>query len=87
MGQAAKVEQRRPGVPGTLVKAVKRWKWSRRSGKPAREEQVYDRSAPDKTVKRDLVGEQEPDDSWTVVHDEHDEYPAKRRPRIEGEES
>jgi hypothetical protein len=50
------------------------------TGNRARESQTYDRSHPDKTVKRHVVDEEQADGTWVNVHDETVEYPAKRRP-------
>lgn len=72
--------QRRPGFSGWLVKMTDRVKRSRR-GLLARETQVYDRSAPDRTVKIHRVEERQPDGSWKTVHDEQVGWPAKRRPK------
>lgn len=51
-----------------------------KTGNLAEEALSIDRSDPSKTVKRHVVREQQPDGSWTVEHDETEEYPAKRRP-------
>lgn len=71
---------RRPGFPRAFVRFVERTKVSR-LGKLARESLRFDRSDRKKTVKTHHVEEQQPDGSWNVVHDEREEYPAKRRPQ------
>jgi hypothetical protein len=69
----------RPGFPGPLVNFVERTKLSR-FGKLVRESLRFNRTDAYKTVKTHHVEERQPDSSWKVVHDEQDEYPAKRRP-------
>ena len=59
---------------------VERTKLSR-LGKLARESLRYDRTDPTRTTKTHRVEEQQPDGSWTVEHDEREEYPAKRKRR------
>ncbi len=72
------LEQRQKGWPGFLRRIIDRWKLSRQ-GKEAREVLAIDRSDFDKTVKRHLVEEFE-NGEWKIVHDEYEEFPAKRRP-------
>jgi hypothetical protein len=72
------LEQRRPGWPGLVRSLVSRYKRSR-SGREAREVLDIDRSDMQKTVKRHHVEEFQ-DGEWNVVHDEHVESQAKRRP-------
>lgn len=74
--------QKRQGWPKFLRKFINRRKLSRR-GKEAREILEIDRSDKEKTVKRHKVWELN-NDKWELVHDEHEEYPAKRRPDEQG---
>jgi hypothetical protein len=63
-----------------VVQFIERTKISR-FGRLSRESLRFDRSDPAKTTKTHRVEEQQPDGSWTVVHDEQEEYPAKRKRR------
>lgn len=72
-------KQKRPGFPGFVKSVVTRLKRSRR-GLLARERLEIDRTDSTKTTKIHLVEEQQPDGTWKLVHDEHVEWPAKRRP-------
>ena len=55
-------------------------KFARASGKLAHESLIYDHTDPATTVKTHVVKEEEPDGSWTVVHDERQEFNARNRP-------
>ena len=73
-------------IPGQITKEDGGGEWlPRRGGARASGFRFfklsYDRSDPSKTVKRHVVKEQQPDGTWVVVHDEHEEYTAKRRPK------
>jgi hypothetical protein len=72
-------KQRRPGFAGALVSFTERTKLSA-LGNLARESLRLDRSDPEKTVKTHRVEERQEDGSWTLEHNEREEYPAKRRP-------
>jgi len=50
-------------------------------GRKARELLEIDHRASEKTTKTHIVEEQADDGSWEVVHEEHEEFPAKHRPR------
>lgn len=63
-----------------IVNLIKRIKIGRVTGFWAKEELRFDRSAPEKTVKTHHVEELQPDGNWKVVHDEREEFPAKKRP-------
>jgi hypothetical protein len=76
-GSMRRVGKRASGF--RFFEGVSRMKRARKSGNLADEALEYDRSDPAKTVKRHLVREQQPGGSWKVVHDEHEEYPSKRR--------
>jgi len=57
------------------------------TGNEAHEELRFDHSNPEVTTKDHVVKEQQPDGSWKTVHDEHQAFPAKRRPKpIRGEQ-
>lgn len=49
-------------------------------GRKAREVLEFDHRNPEMTTKTHIVEEQMDDGSWKVVHDEHKQFPAKRRP-------
>lgn len=76
---ALRAGQRRPGFPGFVVDMKHRVKQSL-GGILARERLVIDRSDPLKTVKTHHVEERQLDGSWETVHDEREEFEAKRRP-------
>jgi predicted nucleic acid-binding Zn-ribbon protein len=73
-------EHRRPGVRYEITSFMERTKLSA-LGRLARESLRYDRSHPSKTVKTHRVEEQQPGGSWTIEHDEREEYPARRKRR------
>jgi hypothetical protein len=50
------------------------------SGKLAHDSLIFDHTDPAKTVKTHVVKEEEPDGSWTTVHDERQVFGARRRP-------
>jgi len=50
-------------------------------GRKARERLEFDHRNRDKTTKTHIVEEQTDGGSWEVVHNEHEEFPAKRRPK------
>lgn len=50
-------------------------------GREAKEELRIDRTGPDKTTKDHVVRELRDDGTWEMVHDEHQEFRAKRRPK------
>jgi len=56
-------------------------------GHKARELLEFDHRDPEKTTKTHIVEEQTDDGSWEVSHEEYEEFPAKRRPKHEAEES
>ncbi len=62
-----------------FFKGLSRFKKAGKTGNLADETLSIDRSDPDKTVKRHVVREEQPDGTWTTEHDERVEYPAKRR--------
>ena len=71
-------KQSRPGWPRFLRKFTSRHKLSR-GGKEAHEVLDIDHTDPHVTVKRHHV-EELINGGWTVVHDETESHPAKRRP-------
>ena len=50
-------------------------------GHKARELLDFDHLNPEKTTKTHIVEEQTDNGSWEVVHDEHEEFPPKHRPK------
>ncbi len=80
MVAALRATHKRPGVSGFLIDHVQRNKKGGHSGRPVREDLRIDRTDPKVTVKTHRVEEQAPDGTWTIVHDERVESPAKRRP-------
>ena len=48
-------------------------------GRKSRERLEFDHRDPEKTTKTHIVEEQMDGGSWEVVHNEHEEFPAKRR--------
>lgn len=74
-----RLRQRRPGFPGWLITIVNRIKRSWH-GILARETLIVDRSDPHSTLKTHHVEEQQPDGTWKIVHNEKEEFEAKRRP-------
>jgi hypothetical protein len=72
--------QRRPNFPGYVAKLINRIKRAGRSGRLAKEVQIYDRSDSKKSIKHHEVYERQDDGTWTKVHEHTDERPAKRRP-------
>lgn len=75
-----RARHRRPGFPGYLADMISRAKRSLK-GIVAHEELTIDRSDPCKTIKTHRVSERQPDGSWKTVHDEREEFKAKRRPK------
>lgn len=75
-----RARHRRPGFPRFLAEMISRVKRSL-NGILAREELTIDRSDPNKTIKTHRVSERQPDGSWKTVHDEKEEFKAKRRPK------
>ncbi len=63
-----------------IIKLIKRFKIARSTGLWAKEELRFDRSAANTTVKTHHVEERQPEMTWSVVHDEKEEYKAKKRP-------
>jgi hypothetical protein len=61
------------------VEAISLSKKGGKSGRPAREEQVYDHTDPKKTIKTHKVSERNEQGEWEEVHNTRDEFPAKRR--------
>jgi len=49
------------------------------NGCKAHELLEYDHRHPEKTTKTHIVEEQTNNGSWTMVHDEHEKFPAKHR--------
>ena len=62
-----------------LLEADRRYKRAGRSGKLAHEVLSFDHSDPLWTTKRHVVREEQEDGTWETVHDEREDYPAKRR--------
>ncbi len=50
-------------------------------GHKARECLEFDHRDPEKTTKTHVIEEQTDNGIWKVVHNEHEEFPAKRRPK------
>ena len=73
-----RVKVKNPDIPGTKYELTKKKKLSGKTKQPAEETIIIDRSHPEKTIKKHEVRELD-GDNWKTVHDEHEEFPAKRR--------
>lgn len=73
-----KAKVRNPNTPGIKYELTKKKKTSGKTKQPAEETMIIDRSHPEKTTKKHEVREFD-GDNWKTVHDEQEEFPAKRR--------
>ena len=73
-----KAKVRNPNTPGIKYELTKKRKTSGKTKQPAEETMIIDRSHPEKTTKKHEVREFD-GDNWKTVHDEQEEFPAKRR--------
>lgn len=78
-----KAKVKNPDIPGTKYELTKKKKQSGKTKKPAEETMIIDRSHPEKTIKKHKVREFD-GENWKTVHDEHEEFPAKRRKKTSG---
>jgi hypothetical protein len=66
---------------GTRLFEIKQGDKLSAHGRKARESLKIDHRDTEKTTKMHIVEEQRDDGIWKVVHNEHEEFPAKRRPK------
>ncbi len=66
---------------GTRLFEIKQGDKLSANGHKARESLKIDHRDTDKTTKTHIVEEQTDDGIWKIVHNEHEEFPAKRRPK------
>lgn len=73
-----RAKQKRKGISGHLTDLKYRRKISGETKRPAREQFIIDRTDRTKTVKKHYIKEWN-GKQWVVVHDEQEEFKAKRR--------
>jgi len=78
------LKQKKKGIVGHLVYLKNRTKISSKTKKLTRENLLIDRTDTTKTVKRHHVEEwDDKEKRWIVVHDEQEEFKAKRRKKVD----
>jgi len=74
--------KKKKGFPGDIIKEIDRNKISGETKRPTKEQLIIDRSNINKTVKKHYVKEWDKDKKkWITVHNEKEEFNAKRRPK------
>lgn len=77
-GGLSRVRQKRKGILGYLIDRKYRRKISGKTKRPVQEQFTIDRTDSTKTIKKHYVEEWD-GKRWVVVHDEEDQWRAKRR--------
>lgn len=78
LSDGLRAKQKRKGISGYLTDLKYRRKISGKTKRPTREQLIIDRTDSTKTMKKHYVEEWD-GKQWVVVHDEQEEFKAKRR--------